>query len=648
MKDGMSGFDIATMVAELQSLVGTRIEKVYQPKRDQLLLRIKVPQEGKKDLVIVLGKWLYLASQAQETPKQPSSFAMLLRKHLSNGTITNIEQHGFDRIVVLRVQKAEEFQLVFEMFREGNVVLVSEEKIIQPLIPKTWSHREVRAHREYAFPPARPDPRELDVKGLSEILLSSKKNVVRTLATDINLGGLYAEETCLLAGIEKGRKADKLNDKELLGIHEGIGQLFDSLSQARGGLIIKKDEQIVDIVPIQLKGYEGHIMETCDTFSSALETYRDEEKEPEPEDISFLEKRARIERQLTQQEQAVMNLEKRAEQHRRRAELIYAHYSICEAVLNTIKTSLKEKDFNDVIASLKEFPEFYALAPEKKEVSINLTDEEGNQSEIVLAYGKSLEENAGIYYDKVKKAKDKLEGAKKSIVDTRKKLDRIQVEKEEDRQKKKKQTKQFWFEKYKWFISSDGNIVIAGRDAKSNDRIVKKYLTDKDMYAHADVHGAPSVVVKDREGEISEQTLKEACEFALIHSKAWNAKIGAGSAYWVKPDQVSKTPPAGEFLPRGAFMIYGKKNTLPNIEFKMAVGLIEYENIEKVMCGPVSSIKTHSSRFIEFGPGDMKKNNFTRKLMRILDVEEEAIARVLPPGDVRIIATTGFPEDVFE
>jgi predicted ribosome quality control (RQC) complex YloA/Tae2 family protein len=648
MKDGMSGFDIAAMVAELQDLIGARIEKVYQPRRDQFLLRIKVPQSGKKDLVIVLGKWIYLASKAQETPKQPSSFAMLLRKHLSNGTITKIVQHGFDRIVVLHVQKAEEFQLVFEMFREGNVVLVSEGKIIQPLIPKTWSHREVRAHREYAFPPARPDPRELDIKGLSEILVSSKKNLVRTLATDVNLGGLYAEEACLLAGIEKGRKTDGLNEAELQGIHESIGQLFGSLSQARGGLIIKMDEQIVDIVPFQLKGYEGHTTETSETFSSALETYQGEEKELEPEDRSFLEKRARIERQLVQQEQAVLNLEERAEQHKRRAESIYAHYQVCENILNTIKTSLKKKDINDVIASLKEFSEFNALAPEKKEVSIILSDEDGNQSEIILAYEKPLEENAGIYYDKVKKAKEKLEGAKKSIVDTKKKLDRVQVENEEDRRKKKKQTKQFWFEKYKWFISSDGNIVIAGRDAKSNDRIVKKYLSDKDRYAHADIHGAPSVVIKSQEEEISEQTLKEACEFALVHSKAWNAKIGAGSAYWVKPDQVSKTPPAGEFLPRGAFMIYGRKNMQANIEFRMAVGLIEYENIEKVMCGPPSAIKTHCSRYIEFGPGEMKKNSFTKRLMRILDSEEEAVARVLPPGDIRIIATTGFPEDVFK
>jgi predicted ribosome quality control (RQC) complex YloA/Tae2 family protein len=328
--------------------------------------------------------------------------------------------------------------------------------------------------------------------------------------------------------------------------------------------------------------------------------------------------------------------------------MIYANYQVCGTILDKVRTSIKEKDISEVITALKEFSEFKSLAPEKKEVQILLEDEMGNQTEVTLEYEKSLEENAGLYYEKVKKAKEKLQGAKRSIVETKRKLDRVHIEREETAKKKLKQTKQFWFEKYKWFISSDGNIVIAGRDAKSNDRIVKKYLTENDRYAHADIHGAPSVVIKSRNGDISEQTLKEACEFAVVHSKAWNARIGAGAAYWVMPDQVSKTPPAGEFLPRGAFMIYGKKNMLSGIEFRLAVGLLEYENVEKVMCGPVSAVRSHCSRYIEFVPGDMKKSTFTRKLMGVLGVGEEAIARVLPPGDIRVISSIGFPEDIFK
>ncbi len=100
MKEGMSSFDIAAMVKELQCLIEGRIDKAFQLTREKLLLRIRVPEKGRKDLVIVVGKWLYLATQPQETPKTPTSFAMLLRKYLGNGKITKIEQHGFDRIAV--------------------------------------------------------------------------------------------------------------------------------------------------------------------------------------------------------------------------------------------------------------------------------------------------------------------------------------------------------------------------------------------------------------------------------------------------------------------------------------------------------------------------------------------------------------------
>ncbi|UCF07337.1 MAG: NFACT family protein [Thermoplasmata archaeon] len=647
MKEGMSSFDVAAMVKELQFLIGARIDKIYQPRRNQLLLRLRVPEKGRRDLIITVGKWLYLASQSVETPKEPSSYAMLLRKHLTNGKIVKIEQHEFDRIVVIFVEKAGQYRLVCEMFKEGNVVLVQEGKIIQPLIPKTWSHRVVRAQREYVFPPSGHNPRTLNLEGLKEIMKSSKKNLVRTLALDINLGGMYAEETCLLAEIDKERKAKELSGEEMKNIFENMQQLFQSLENEVKGIMVATEDKPLEVLPFPLKSFDLHTQKTFDSLSEAMETFLGEEREEVPGDVAFQERQARIQRQLAQQEEAVLNLQKRAGEHKERAELVYAHYPVCQDILNLIKSSIKERDTADVITKLKEFPEFKDFAPDKKEVTISLKDEVGHLTDITLDYTVSVEENAGLYYDKAKKAKDKLEGAKKSIEDTKKRMKALESGKHEEEKRVRKQTKRFWFEKYRWFISSGGNIVIAGRDAKSNDRIVKKYLTEKDRYAHADIHGAPSVVIKNKDGEVSEETLREACEFALAHSKAWNAKIGGGSAYWVMPDQVSKTPPAGEFLPRGAFMIYGKKHMVTNMELKLAAGPMQYEGSEKMMCGPVSAIKTHCSRFVVFEPGETKRSDFVRKLRKEFEFEEEDISKILPPGNVKIVTSTGLSEDGF-
>ncbi len=644
MKEGMSSFDIAAMVNELQCLIGGRIDKAFQLQREKLLLRIRVPEEGRKDLVIVVGKWLYLASQSQETPKTPTSFAMLLRKHLSNGKITKIEQHGFDRIIIFHVEKAENFQLICEMFHEGNVVLIQEGKIIQPLIPKSWKRREIRAHREYKFPPARYNFKTLDMKGFEEILSSSKKDIVRTLALDVNLGGQYSEELCLLSGIDKQKKANELSKVEGKKIFESMKQLLLSLNEANEGFIIFENSIPKDITPFPLKTYESYEVEKFNILSKAIEKYLESQEKEKPLDIEYEAIRAKFQRQLAQQEKAIANLEKKAETFKNKAELLYVHYPECERILTMIKTGIKETDMIELIADLKKTKSFKKLEPEKSEVMLSLKDEKGTLTDIALNFKISVDENAGVYYDKSKKAREKLEGAKKSLEETKKHLTRIGIEKEEKKIKIGKETRQFWFEKYRWFISSDGNVVVAGKDAKTNDKVVKKYLTDKDRYAHAEIHGAPSVVIKNKQGEISNQTLKEACEFALAYSKAWNANIGAGTAYWVLPDQVSKTPPSGEFLPRGSFMIRGRKNFFINIELRLGIGKIEYEKTEKVMCGPVSAVESQSKSYVIFEPGDMKKNSFIRKICDILDVEHEEIQRILPPGDVKIVRTAGIPE----
>jgi hypothetical protein len=204
-----------------------------------------------------------------------------------------------------------------------------------------------------------------------------------------------------------------------------------------------------------------------------------------------------------------------------------------------------------------------------------------------------------------------------------------------------KPTKQFWFEAYKWFITSGGHLVLAGRDARTNDQVVKRHLTSADRYAHADVHGAPSVIVKEG-STASEQELAEACVFALAHSKAWNAGIREGSAYWVLPDQVSKTPDAGEFVPRGAFIIRGKRNYVHHIQLQLAIGEIEHQGARKVMCGPREAVTPIAKRYVIIVPGEQERSKVAAALAKDLNVPEEEISRILPPGDLEIRDRVGF------
>lgn len=110
-----------------------------------------------------------------------------------------------------------------------------------------------------------------------------------------------------------------------------------------------------------------------------------------------------------------------------------------------------------------------------------------------------------------------------------------------------KARKAYWFEKFLWFISSENYLVIAGRDRQQNELLVRRYLKKDDIYVHADLHGASSVIIKNiSSAEIPPKTLHEAGHMAVIYSGAWDAKFTT-QAWWVYSHQVSKSAPTGAF-----------------------------------------------------------------------------------------------------
>ena len=132
------------------------------------------------------------------------------------------------------------------------------------------------------------------------------------------------------------------------------------------------------------------------------------------------------------------------------------------------------------------------------------------------------------------------------------------------------------FEKFYWFISSENYLVIGGRDSQQNELIVKRYMKAGDIYVHADIHGASSIVIKNPKGPqspVPPKTLNEAGLMAICYSTAWEAKVLV-NAYWVFDHQVSKQAPTGEYLGTGSFMIRGKKNFLPQTALVFGFGVL--------------------------------------------------------------------------
>lgn len=614
MKEGLSSLDIATLIKEIQTIVDGYVEKIYQTSKDEILIRIKTKKEKIK-LLIHAGKYVCITKKSIGSPKTPTTFAMTLRKYLTNVRITGVRQHDFDRIVEFEIGK---YRLVAELFSKGNILLLEDSKIIVPLSYQRWGYRVLKSKADYVYPPGRCNPLTFSFEEFKDILGKTKKDIVRTLALDMNLGGLYSEEICLNAGVDKN--AEKLNERDIKKIHDAFLNL---MKMERKPLIVFRDDEMVDVVPVKLSIYHDCDLKEYPSFNEAVDRFFSERKETMAEEKKTLEYRKimeKYERQRRQQENALKKFEKEIIENKEKGDLIYENYSLIDKILQAVKRKEDMQMFKEIVEENRNEGWFEILL---------------GKTRIKLDIRKNISENAGYYYNSSKKTKEKIVGGKKALDATMEKMKNL--EKKSSEKKEERKTKVFWFEKYRWFLSSNNVLVIGGKDAKSNERIVKKYLKEKDRYAHADIHGAPSVVVKGTD----ETTLREACVFSLIFSKAWNAKIGSGDAYWVLPEQVSKTPGTGEFVPKGGFIIRGKKNYFRGIKIRAAVGETEIENTKKLMCGPVSALKKHSKRYLVFEPGETKKTDFARQLSKTFDSSADEIMRILPPGDVKIIESVG-------
>jgi hypothetical protein len=183
-----------------------------------------------------------------------------------------------------------------------------------------------------------------------------------------------------------------------------------------------------------------------------------------------------------------------------------------------------------------------------------------------------------------------------------------------------------WFEKFRWFLSSDRFLVVAGRDAVTNEVLIKKYTSNEDIVFHADIIGAPFVVIKTEKRNPSVQCLNEAAEFAASFSRGWREGFGSVDVYWVKPSQVTKTARSGESVGHGAFVIHGQRNWMRGMALQVAIGV--KVNPDGSICfvgGPTASVKAVTNTLVTIVPGDMSGKDLFKLILN-------ALARKAPTG----------------
>ncbi|MFH0701600.1 MAG: NFACT RNA binding domain-containing protein [Candidatus Woesearchaeota archaeon] len=264
----------------------------------------------------------------------------------------------------------------------------------------------------------------------------------------------------------------------------------------------------------------------------------------------------------------------------------------------------------------------------------NLIHKENMPIEIDL--NKSVDENAGNYFDLAKKAKKKIEGAKRALEDTKKKLEELQKKEhqfmeEEQKRQAKKEIKREWYEKFHWFFSSEGFLCIGGKDSTSNEIIIKKHLEPTDLVFHTELPGSPFFLIKEGQ-KCGETTKEETAQATAVYSKSWKAKHTQGDVFYILPEQVTKEAKSGEFIAKGAFMIYGKRTVMhPKVE--MAIGVVE----GKTIGGAVNAVKSQTDNWVVIIPGDLKKSDLAKRIkFKLKGGDLDDIVTFLPAGEGEI------------
>ncbi|BBL65576.1 hypothetical protein MSMAT_1159 [Methanosarcina mazei TMA] len=687
----MSSADVAAVVAELsagpRSIIDAKIGKIYQPASEEIRINLYVFHQGRDNLVIEAGKRLHMTKHIRPSPTLPQAFPMLLRKYLMGGRIVSVEQHDFDRIVKIGIERAGvRSTLIVELFARGNVLIVdSENKIILPMNPVTLKDRRLRSGEIYELPEAQLSPIEAKVSDLMDAFSKSTADIVRTIATRFNLGGVLAEEACARAGINKSRPAKEATVEDAEKLREALQDLFSPLFRARdaagtegepeGGAEIEdrpgaetgplipglrpqhiKQEingkmETFDVVPFDLNRYSEYEKEYFDSFNTALDEFFGKKALEQVAEVKEAEKKEKtlgvFERRLMQQEDSLAKFEKEIEKNNALAETVYANYQIIEELFSVLNGArAKGYSWDEIRSILKQAKKTVPAA----QIITNIDQKTGTVTvnldgkSINLDIRKTVPQNAQEYYEKVKKFTKKKDGAIRAIEETKKAMEKKAATKSAKAGRKLQASrKKHWYDRFRWFVSSDGFLVVGGRDADTNEEIFKKYMEKRDIVFHTQTPGAPLTVVKTGGKEVPDSTLQEVSQFAVSYSSLWKAGQFSGDCYWIKSEQVTKTPESGEYLKKGAFVIRGERNYFKDVPLGIAVGL-ELKGETRIIGGPASAVRKHGDYILEIIPGKFNQNDISKKIYRIYADElndPRFVKQIASPDQIAMMIPAG-------
>lgn len=606
---------------------GYYVSNIYGITRDSILFKLHHPEHP--DIFLMLttfGMWI---TEMRIDPVEPHRMTRRLRNDLLRLKIAKVRQVGTERVAYLTFSGMDkEFVVVAEFFSGGNIMLCSKEMKVLALQRRLEvRHRSIGVGTTYAPPPQDI----LDIFEMTEEemggICSSEHTCGRWIGRNLGLPARYVTEILWRAGVEASTPGRDLREEQKKAVFCAAQGIAREVRDRRHDPVIIKGPK-PEVSPIRMSTVDAQ--ESVPSFDRGLDLIFTEKivgEARQSETTTESHKIAQMEKRLKEQESAIQLVQRRADAISAVARELFSIYSHGIYSIEQVGARLQELDAK--------------ITEEKGHTIIAIIDEK-----IKIDPSSSLPGIASMLFDEAKKQSGAIPIIKKQKRKTERELDglRSQKLKARDAIKYAEIRKKSWFERYRWFFTSDGRLAIGGRDTSSNSSIIRKHVEDGDRVFHADIFGSPFFVLKD--GQNAEPAaINETAQATVCFSRAWRGEAYGISSYWVEPSQVKKAAPSGQFLPRGSFSIEGRRNFVRVPSMKMCIGVMERAGEYLLECGPPDAVRRNALWHVTIEPGGSEAAVMAKRIRTDMIKAGGDIAarfsvddflRVLPAGKSRL------------
>ena len=609
------------------------VSNIYGINSKSLLFKLHHPE--KPDVLLMFSTMgLWITSKKVEQI-EINKLLKRLRSDLLRLKLTKIEQIGAERIAYLTFSGFDkEFIIIGEFFGDGNIILCNKEmKILALLHSIDVRHRKLQVGLTYTPPPENSvNIFNMTQKDLEEIL-SSSMPTAKWIGRTLGLPTKYAEEICRMSKIDSKISGNQLTNDDAKKIFESIREIINNVVEGNHEAVIVRDDKNSDVYPIKLGNDEKHYM-TVSSFMEGLDILFTEtivESSKSIQTSSVNKNVTELENKLEEQTKAISIVKEKSSKIANVAKSIS---SLVSQGVSSIEDSKAVEELRKQGAETKSEKGIFLIKIDDEKIKINPNA--------------SLPTISSRLFDESKKQAAAIISIEKLKRKTEKKLEKemSQVKVTEESITYSEIRKKNWYERYRWFYTSDGILAIGGRDSSSNTAIIRKHIEKNDKVFHADIHGSPFFILKNDKKEILPTSLNEIAHATVCFSRAWREAMYGLNAYWVEPEQVKKAAPSGQFLPKGSFVIEGQRNYVNISTLKLAVGLVKQNTDYLISCGPPQPIKKNSICYVIIEPAGyemvevakkikLEFNKMTNNVAKSLSIDE--FVRVLPAGDSHIV-----------